>query len=315
MKAAVFYKPGGPEVIEFVELPDPVIGPDEVIIRTEVIGLNFADINRRRGIYKVEGTAPFILGYEGAGVVVEVGSQVKDFVVGARVAFAHVPFANAELVKAPAWKVIPLPEDISFESAATLLLQGLTAYYLTHESYAIKPHERVLIHSASGGVGLLLTQICRNLGAYVVGTVSTQDKAPLAHAAGAHQVIIRSHNWHKEVQVDVSYDAIGTTLLETLQATKALGTVVYYGQAGGQVPLVDPNLLMADSKALVGGELWTHIGTKESLLKKSCVLFTWLRENRISLHSVTKFPLCQTAQAHAVLESGQSQGKILLITG
>ena len=320
VNAAVFSKVGGPDVIQFTHLPDPAPGPEDVLIRTEAIGLNFADLNRRRGVYPIEPPAPYVLGYEGAGVVVAAGSDVKEFSKGDRVGFAHVPRANAELVVAPAWKVIPLPEQISFETAAGILLQGLTAHYLTHDSFKLSRGHTALIHSASGGVGLLLLQIARILGVRTLGTVSSPNKATLARKAGAAQVIVRAADWTQQVLeatngegVDIAYDAIGTTLIESLSVTRPQGTVVYYGQAGGIPPHIDPNLLMSDSKSLVGGELWSHISTREALLARSRTLFSWVTDGRLTLGSIKKYPLSRTAQAHEALESGETQGKILLM--
>jgi len=314
MKAAAFTRTGSPDVIRMMILPDPNPGPDEVVILTKAIGLNFADINRRKGIYPVTAPSPYVLGYEGAGIVV--ATRSAQFTVGDRVAFAHVPRANAELVLAPAWKVIPLPSTISFETAAGILLQGLTAHYLAHNSYAIRQGDRVLVHAASGGVGLLLLQIAKILGATTIGTVSSKHKIALAKDAGAKQVLIRTEAWKSRVTpaVDVAYDAIGATLLDSLEVTKAQGTVVYYGQAGGIPPAIDPNLLMHDSKRLVGGELWSHVATREALLVRARQLFTWIEQGQLRPAPVTRYPLAETALAHRALESGTTQGKILLMT-
>ncbi len=321
MKAAGFFQFGGPEVIVPVDLPDPNPGADEVIIRMKAAGLNFADIYRRRGEYDIAPPAPYVLGMEGAGIIHSIGANVKNFSIGDRVGFAHVPRANAEYVQAPAWKVIPLPQNISFEAAASILLQGMTAHYLTHDSFVIKPKDKVLIHSASGGVGLLLIQICKILGATSIGTVSTLDKVHFAQAAGADHVVVRSEgNWKKSVLdwtqgigVDVAYDAIGSTLEDTLSVVRTKGTAVYFGWAGGPPPKIDPNILMADSKKLIGGDLWSHIPDRESLLKRSSELFSWLREGKIRVQVSATYPLSETAKAHFDLESGRTSGKLLLM--
>jgi NADPH2:quinone reductase len=320
MKAIGFSQLGHPDVLELISLPDPVPGSDEVVIETRFIGVNFADIYRRRGEYPSEGPSPYVLGHEGAGVIHAVGENVKDFSVGDRVGFAHVPRSNAGYVKAPAWKVIPLPEAISFEAAASVLLQGLTAHYLVNDSYKVKPSDTVLIHSASGGVGLLLTQLCKLVGAEVIGTVSTSDKIDVAKEAGADHVVIRSNkDWKSAVLkltegrgVDVAYDAIGSTLEETLASVRPKGTAVYFGWSGGAPPKIDPSLLMNDSKTLTGGELWSHISTREELLRRANYLFSLIQEKRLFPRIYREFPLSEAAAAHRVLESGVSQGKILL---
>lgn len=320
MKAVGFSKHGGPEVLQWMELPEPKPGSDEVVIRTEVIGVNFADIYRRRGEYPSEPPSPYILGHEAAGTIHSLGTDVRTFSVGDRVAFAHVPRANAEFVKAAAWKVIPLPRDITFETAAAVLLQGLTAHYLTHDSYKLTKEDTVLIHAASGGVGQLLLQICKILGAQTIGTVSSLDKVQSAKDAGANHIIVRSEgDWQKAVLeitngagVNVAYDAIGTTLETTLSAVRRHGTAVYFGWAGGMPPKIDPHILMEDSKTLVGGELWSHISTRQALLERSKALFAWLSEGRMRPQIFGRYFLSQTSEAHRVLGSGSTIGKVLL---
>ena len=317
-----FKRFGGPEVLEEVELPDPVPGPEDVLIRTGAIGLNFADIYRRRGEYSNEPPMPYVLGMEGAGTVVAVGENVMEFVNGDRVAFSHVPRANATLVLAPAWKVIHLPPSISFEQAAGILLQGMTAHYLTHDSYSVSSNDTVLIHAVSGGVGALLAQICKNiLGAKVIGTISSPKKLGAVQDLNLDHLIIRSQaDWRTSVLeftggkgVDVAYDALGVTLEDTLEVVKARGTAVYYGWAAGTPPRIAPNTLMSGSKALVGGDLWSHIADRPSLLTRAQTLFDWLSAEKIRLHLSKKYPLVEAAAAHRALESGETSGKILLI--
>ena len=179
LKALVFNTFGGPEVLEYSEIADPAIGPDEILIRVKAIGLNFADIYRRNGNYHLAGKPPYILGYEGAGIVEKTGANVKGISVEDRIAFADVPYANAELVAVPQGKAIPLPETISFAEAASVLLQGLTAHYLTRDSYAVKKNDIVLVHAAAGGVGQLLVQIVNLLGGKVIGLTSSMEKQQL----------------------------------------------------------------------------------------------------------------------------------------
>jgi NADPH2:quinone reductase len=320
MKASVFSAPGGPENLRLETVADPNPGPSDVIVQTQFIGVNFADIYRRRGEYPVEPPQPFVLGHEAAGVIVAVGSSVRDLVVGDRVAFAHVPRANAELVCAPAWKVVKLPALISTESAAALMLQGLTAHYLAHDSYKIKAGDTVLIHSASGGVGMLLTQIAKILGARVIGTVSQNQKVAAAKESGADEVIVRLGGCFKDrvlelnsgKLVDVVYDGIGSTLDESLQSVRSRGTVVFFGWAGGAPQAVNPAVLMADSKSLVGAELWSHIDSRADLLRRSNALFGWVQQGALKIQIGQKLKLAQASEAHRYLESGTSQGKILL---
>lgn len=198
MKALCFEQFGNPDVLQYKELNDPIINPNEIIVRTKAIGLNFADIYRRRGDYHLAGTPPFILGYEGAGIVEKVGTDVTNINPGDRIAFADVPFANAELVAVPSEKAIKLFRFYLFETAASVLLQGLTAHYLTKDSYEIKQGDIALVHAAAGGVGQLLIQIIKLLGGKVIGLTSSKEKAKIATLAGAdHVFYIRKHGIQK----------------------------------------------------------------------------------------------------------------------
>ncbi|WEG12818.1 quinone oxidoreductase [Pullulanibacillus sp. KACC 23026] len=319
MKALVFNTFGGPEVLEYVEMADPVIGPDELLIRTKAIGLNFADIYRRKGNYHLAGNAPFILGYEGAGVVEKTGANVQGISVGDAIAFADVPYANAELVAVPIEKAIPLPETISFEVAASVLLQGLTAHYLTKDSYAVKENDIVLVHAAAGGVGQLLAQIAKHLGGRVIGLTSSMEKASVAKKAGAEQVFMYSDDWKREVLggtngkgVDVVYDSVGSTLEDSFAATCIGGTVVFFGMAGGNPAPVDPRMLMDTSKTLTGGDLWNVLTTHEERVTRSAELFRWIEQGKVKVSEPTIFALRDGREAHRFLESRKSTGKILL---
>lgn len=321
MKAVGLTKFGGPEVLEIINLPDDLPGPDEVIIHMRAAGVNFADIYRRRGEYPIEPPSPFVLGHEGAGVIFKVGINITDFKIGDRVAFTHVSRSNGEFVKAPGWKVVPLPSEVNFEMAAALLLQGLTAHYLTRDSFPVKANHRVLIHSASGGVGLFLVQLCALIGAKVIGTVSCKEKVSLVKQAGANEVLVRSGlSWVSDIQnlttnqgVDVVYDALGSTLRDSIEVVRERGTVVYYGWAGGKPKPVDPNVLMDGSKTLVGGDLWGHIATRNELIRRSRDLFSLVSAGDLKINIQEKFPLTKVAEAHRLLESGRTQGKIILI--
>lgn len=313
MKALVFGRFGGPEVLEFREVPDPVPAPGEALIRTRAIGLNFADVYRRKGNYHLKGAPPWIAGYEAAGEVESVNG-VSPLKPGDRVAFADSPFANAELVAVPFEKLIPLPADTGFETASALLLQGLTAQYLVRDSHAVKGGETVLIHAAAGGVGLLLVQMAKRLGARVIGLVSSEAKASAVRQAGADEVILSSADWVAAAKgADVAYDSVGATLMRSLETVRTGGHVVFYGMAGGDPPLVDPRMLMDTSKTLTGGDLWNVLTTREDRVQRASELFTWVREGALDVHVAAKFPLAEGAKAHAFLESRQSSGKVLLI--
>ena len=313
MKALVFERFGGPEVLELKEIADPAPAPGEALIRTRAIGLNFADIYRRKGNYHLKGAPPWIAGYEAAGEVVFVNGP-SPLRPGDRVAFADSPFANAELVAVPLEKVSPLPADIGFDTAAALLLQGLTAQYLVRDSHPLKAGETVLVHAAAGGVGLLLVQMAKAIGAKVVGLVSSDAKAAAVREAGADEVLLSSSDWVAAAKgADVAYDSVGSTLMQSLDAVRTGGHVVFYGMAGGDPPPVDPRYLMDTSKSLTGGDLWNVLTSYEDRLRRSGELFAWVRSGALKVNIAARFPLVEGGAAHAVLESRASSGKVLLI--
>jgi NADPH2:quinone reductase len=317
MKALGFDHFGGPEVLALRDVPDPAPRSDHAIVRTQAIGLNFADVYRRRGNYHLAGDPPWIAGYEGAGVVES--SEEGPFQVGDRVGFADSPFANAELVSVPFDKLIPLPDDIAFDTAAALLLQGLTAQYLTRDSHPLRRGESALVHAAAGGVGLLLVQIARALGARVLGVTSSEAKARAVLDAGADAVALDSRDWVKAAHdlvpggVDVAYDSVGISLMRSFEAVRTGGHVVFYGMAGGDPPLIDPRMLMDSSKSLTGGDLWNVLTTAEERRTRAAELFGWVRAGSLKVHIAARYPLAEGAAAHAFLESRKSSGKILLI--
>ncbi|WP_019588124.1 quinone oxidoreductase family protein [Deinococcus apachensis] len=318
MKALTFSRFGGPEVLEYRDLPDPKPAGGEVLVRTRAIGLNFADVYRRQGRYHLVGTPPYIAGYEAAGVV-ETAPADSPFRAGDRVAFADSPHANAELVAVPGDRLIPLPGDISFETAAALLLQGLTAQFLTRDSHGVREGETVLVHAAAGGVGLLLVQLARAAGARVVGVTSSPDKAALAREAGAEAVLTYEEDWVAAARrfggegVDVVYDSVGRTLPLSFEAARVGGHVVFYGMAGGDPPLVDPRMLMDTSRTLTGGDLWNVLRTAEDRRTWAAALFERVRSGDLRVRIAGRFPLAEGARAHAFLESRQSSGKVLLL--
>ncbi|RLQ92274.1 quinone oxidoreductase family protein [Falsibacillus albus] len=320
MKALVFEQFGGPEVLHYQEIERPTVGPDEVLVKTKAIGLNFADVYRRKGNYHLSGQPPYILGYEGAGIVEEVGSGVSSIQKGDRIAFADVPYANAEFVAVPEEKAIPLPESISFETAASVLLQGLTAHYLVHDSYQIKEGDTALVHAAAGGVGQLLTQMITILGGKVIGLTSSAEKAETAKNAGTHEVYLYGDEWVDKVLkmtegkgVDVAFESVGATLSDSFAATRIGGTVVFFGMAGGDPAPVDPRMLMDTSKTITGGDLWNVLTSKEERIKRSIQLFDWIADGKLKIAEPVQFPLKDGKQAHELLESRKSTGKLLLM--
>lgn len=329
MHALTFSRFGGPEVLEWREVPDPAPVPGTVIVRTHAIGLNYADVYRRRGNYHLQGEPPWIAGYEAAGVVEQVADDAAAGEVhgglprvGDRVAFADVPFANAERVRVPADRLIPLPDDIGFDTAAALLLQGLTAHYLAHDSHPVRASEDAVVHAAAGGVGLLLVQVLKRLGARVLGLTSSPQKAEAVRGAGADEVALYgSGDWVAAARAfsrdgrgaDVVYDSVGSTLGQSLDAARVGGRVVFYGMAGGDPAPVDPRRLMDESKTLTGGDLWNVLTSREERIRRANALFGWVRDGSLAVRIERTFPLRDGAAAHALLESRATSGKILLI--
>ncbi len=318
MKALTFSKFGSPDVLEYIEVPKPTISENEILVKMEAIGLNYADIYRRKGNYHLKGNPPFIAGYEGAGIVVE--SNCENTKIGDRVAFTDVPFANAEYVVVPEAHIIPLDENISFDLAASVLLQGLTAHYLSSDSFKVKENDVVLIHAASGGVGQILTQICKMKGAKVIGLSRNESKLQIILNNKAHFAIPLNQNWKQKVLeisdnkgVDVVFDSVGATLMDSFEVTKECGTVVFYGMSGGDPAHIDPRMLMDSSKTLTGGDLWSYINSYEQRIERSQQLFDWILEGKINIAEPVKFKLSEGRKAHEFLESGNSSSKVLLI--
>lgn len=318
MKALTFSTFGDSDVLEYIEIPNPELKSDEILVEMKAIGLNFADVYRRKGNYHLKGNPPFIAGYEGAGIVVDANNH-PEYKIGDRVAFADVPFANAELVAVNTNHVLPLPEAISFETAASILLQGLTAHYLATDSHKTAKGETILIHAVAGGVGQILTQISKLLGANVIGLTSSSDKAKVAFEQGADHVFLYNNDWKSDVLkitpngVDVVYDSIGSTLMDSFEITKECGQVVFFGMAGGDPAPVDPRMLMDGSKTLTGGDLWSYLNSKEERIKRANQLFQWIIEGKVTLSTPTSFKLSEGKLAHDYLESRKSTGKIILI--
>jgi NADPH2:quinone reductase len=319
VRALTFSRFGDPSVLEIRTVPAPAAAPGVVVVRTHAIGLNFADVYRRQGRYHLVGEPPWIAGYEAAGEIAMLDPSDGTWRLGQRVAFADAPLANAELVAVPVDHLIPLPDDVSYELAAALLIQGLTADYLVHDSYAIRSGDRVVVHGAAGGVGLLLVQLARARGADVIALASSAIKRAAASRAGATHTADSTTDWVEAIAAatqsgaDVIYDSVGTTVLDSLRATRTGGTVVFYGMAGGAPPAVDPRLLMDRSLRLVGGDLWNVLRTADDRRARATRLFDEVRAGRLVVTIDERFPLDRGADAHRAIEGRDRIGKLLLI--
>ncbi len=320
MKAIVVHQPGGPEVLKFeeVEIGKPEKG--EARIRIASAGINFIDIYQRRGTYPRK--LPFIPGLEASGVVEEVGAGVS-FKPGDRVAYLHDPGAYAEAANVHAEHLIPLPQDFSFEQGAAFPLQGMTAHYLLHAFRVVKPGEIVLIQAAAGGMGLLLVQWAKHLGARVIGTVSTEEKAKAAREAGADEVILYTkQDFATEVKrltknhgADLIIDGVGkSTFAGNLEAAATRGNIVIFGAASGPAEPIIPNSLMIKSLTVSGGSLFNYILTRDELMLRANAVIQGIREGWLKLKINKVFPLKQASEAHRLLENRETIGKLLLNT-
>ncbi|HWH02616.1 MAG TPA: quinone oxidoreductase [Gemmatimonadales bacterium] len=321
MKAVRIETHGGPEVLRLVELPTPKPGPGQVLVGIEAVGLNFIDTYQRSGLYQL--ALPAVLGQEGAGRVVSLGADVKTLKVGDRVAFAHVMGAYADSVVIAADRLVPVPDGVTSQIAAAVLLQGMTVQYLVTDTFGLKPGHTCLIHAAAGGVGLLLIQVAKLKGATVIGTVSTPEKAELARSAGADHVINYSkEDFEPAVRhltggrgVQVVYDSVGkTTFAKSLNVLAPRGMLVTFGQSSGAVPPFDPLLLsQRGSLFLTRPVLGHYIATRDDLLARANETLGWVAGGRLKVRIDSEYPLAAVADAHRRLESRQSAGKILLI--
>ena len=318
MKALLFSSFGEADVLDYAEISTPRIKKNEILVKNKAIGLNYADIYRRRGNYHLEGNPPYIAGYEGAGIVVE--SKSRQYKVEDRIAYTDVPFANADYIVVPEDYAIPIPNNMDFELAASVLLQGLTALYLSQDSYEVKKGDTVLIHAAAGGVGQLLTQICKSKGAYVIGLTRNRKKLQTILNSNADEAIILNDIWKEKVMsltnnigVDVVYDSIGTTLLDSFDVTKICGHVIFYGMSGGNTQAINPRMLLDTSKTLTGGDLWNYLTSAKERKLRAEQLFSLIDKRIIKIAPPVKFKLSEGKKAHIFLENGESSSKILLI--
>ncbi|MFD1930012.1 quinone oxidoreductase family protein [Nonomuraea mangrovi] len=318
MRAIVITAQGGPEVLDHRELQDPVPGRGEVLVDVAASGVNFVDIYHRSGVYPVP--LPTSIGSEGAGTVTALGPGVEGVAVGDRVAWVNVLGSYAERALVPADRLVPIPEDVSFEVAAASLLQGLTAHYLTHTTHEVKQGDTVLIHAAAGGMGLLLTQLAKLRGARVIGTVSTPEKEKAAREAGADEVI-GYEGFAEQVKrlappgVDAVYDGIGKATFEgSLASARPRGVVAVYGVASGPVPSFDSQALTSrGSLFLARPSLVHHIAERDELLSRAADVFGWIGRGELKVTVSRRYPLAEARQAHEDLAARRTTGKLLLI--
>jgi len=322
MKAIQVKQPGGPEAMELVDLPVPQPKPNEAVVKIHASGVNFIDVYNREGRYKVP--LPFVLGQEAAGVVSAVGSEVREVAVGDRVAYTMALGSYAEYAAVPADRLVRVPPGVGDREAAATMLQGMTAHYLCHDTYPLKKGETALIHAAAGGVGLLLVQMAHNIGARIIATVSTEEKAKLAREAGADEIILYAESdFEAETKrltggkgVDVVYDSVGKTTFEKgLNVLRPRGMMALYGGSSGAVPPFDPIVLtQKGSLYLTRPSLGAYIMTGQELEQRAGAVFAMIREGKLKLRIERVYPLAQAQQAHRDLEGRKTTGKLLLLT-
>ena len=319
MKAIRVHKNGGPEVLTLEEVEVGRPGPGQALVRISHAGINFVDIYIRRGTYPMQ--LPYTPGWEAAGTVEAVGEGVTNVKAGDKVAYVHQAGAYAEKSLTEADGLIPLPKEFSFEVGAAFPLQGMTAHYLLHEFRQIKPGDTVLIHAAAGGMGLLLVQWAKQLGARVIGTVSTEEKAKAAKEAGAHEIIFYTkQDFVAEINkltnghgADLIIDGVGkTTFAGNLQAVGRRGHVVIFGAASGPADPIVPNSLMVRSISVSGGSLMNYMLTRQEMLHRAQAVIEGIQKGWLKLKIDRVFPLAQAAEAHRVLEERKTIGKVLL---
>jgi NADPH2:quinone reductase len=321
MKAIQVKHPGGPEVLEVVELSVPEAKGNEAVVKIAAAGVNFIDVYYREGRYKA--VVPFVPGQEGAGEVTAVGPEVKQLKVGDRVAYTMVMGSYAEYATVPEDRLVKIPQGVSYQQAAAAMLQGMTAHYLSHDTYPVKKGETALIHAAAGGVGLLLVQMTKNIGARVIGTVSTEEKAKLAREAGADEIILYTQaDFEAETRrltgghgVDVVYDSVGKTTFEKgLNVLRPRGCMVLFGGSSGAVPPFDLiQLSQKGSLYITRPTLAHYIASREDLERRSRDVFAMIRASKLKLRIEHTYPLRDAAQAHRDLESRKTMGKLLLL--
>ena len=321
MKAIQVQKSGGPEVLTPVDLPAPKPKPNEAVVKVSAAGVNYIDVHIREGLYP--SSLPFVIGQEASGIVSEIGADVKSFKPGDRVAYTGIRGSYAEYAAVPADRLVLLPPGISEQQAAAAMLQGMTAHYLVYDTYPLKKGETALIHAAAGGVGLLLVQMAKNIGARVIATAGTEEKAKLARAAGADEVILYAQqDFEVETKrltdgkgVHVIYDGVGkTTFDKDLNVLRPRGYLVLFGAASGPVPLFDVGKLAQKGSLFITRPTLVHyMAAHEELQKRATDVLTMIATGKVKLRIEHIYPLREAQQAHRDLEGRKTTGKLLLI--
>lgn len=322
MYAIRVHATGGPEVLSYEEVPLPEPGPGEARVRVAAAGLNYIDTYHRTGLYPLP--LPFTPGMEMAGVVDAVGPEVHDVAVGDHVACGFQLGSYADYLTVPAAKLVHVPAQIDLQVAAAVMLQGMTAHYLTTSTVALQPGQTVLVHAAAGGAGLLLVQMAKQRGARVFGTVSTEEKAALAREAGAEAAILYTQEdfvaavrrLTEDAGVDVVYDSVGqATFAGSLSLLRRRGTLVLFGQSSGPVEPISPSALARGSLALTRPGLGDYVATREELTWRAGDVFAAMLQGTLTVRIDRVFPLAEAAAAHAALEGRATMGKVLLAPG
>lgn len=321
MRAIRVEETGGPEVLRIEDVPAPTPGPGELLLDVEAIGVNFIEIYQRQGIYAV--ARPYTPGTEAAGVVRQLGNGVTEFSVGDRVVSQSVQGAYAEQAVVAADRAVRIPAGVSSKQAAAVFLQGLTAHYLSTSTYPLSKGHRALVHAAAGGVGLLLCQIAKRRGAFVIGTASTPEKRKLAEAAGADETIdYTTQDFAAETRritngagVHVVYDSVGRTTFEkSLDSLAKRGLMVLFGASSGPVPPFDPQILnRKGSLFLTRPTLNDYVATRAELLERSNELLSWVERGDLNVRIGEEFSLADAAAAHTALAARQTTGKVILV--
>ena len=315
MKAVFVEQPGGAENLTYGDLPTPTAGPGQAVVKIAATGVNYIDVYFRSGLYPAP--PPIVPGSEAAGTVESIAPDVTGLKPGDRVAYAMARGSYAEYAVVPAWQLIKIPDSVDFNTAAAAMLQGMTAHYLTHSTYPLKPGDSCLVHAAAGGTGLLIVQMAKMLGARVVGTVGSEEKAAQARVAGADEVIIYTKEDFvaKAKGMNVVYDSVGkATFMQSLDCLKPRGMMVTFGNASGPAPEFSPLVLtQKGSLFLTRPSLANYSSTREELEWRAGDVLKWVGEGKLKLHIHKTYKLQDAAEAHRDLEGRKTTGKLLLI--